>query len=143
MQVEYTDAFIHQLAGVLGHLDKSNQGADFNALLEDKPIPYLELDNQGVIIRSNQHIADLLGEEPEQSLGDSIFDKAIFSVSEEKWHFEEQLRRPEVSQMKLQIKLSESSTATFNVLLAPYFKAAGTKRFDMFVFLLNLEPATA
>ena len=143
MQVEYTDDFIHQLAGVLAHLDKSNQGADFNALLEDKPIPYLELDNRGVIVRSNQHIADLLGEEPEQSLGDSIFDKAIFAASEEKWHFEEQLRRPEVSQTKLQIRLSDSNTATFNVLLAPYFKAAGTKRFDMFVFLLNLEPATA
>lgn len=143
MQVEYTDAFVHALAEVLAGADKSNQGADFNALIADKPIPYLELDNRGVIVRSNQQIADLLGEAPEQSLGDSIFDKVIFEVKEQKWHFEEQLRRPEAAQMKLQLKLSESNAATFNVLLAPYFKSAGSKRFDMFVFLLNLEPLTA
>jgi PAS domain S-box-containing protein len=143
MQVEYTDAFVHELAEVLARADKSNQGADFNALLENKPIPYLELDNRGVIVRSNQQIADLLGEVPEQSLGDSIFEKVIFEVKEQKWHFEEQLRRPEVAQMKLQLKLSDSNAATFNVLLAPYFKSAASKRFDMFVFLLNLEPPTA
>lgn len=142
LQAETTDEFVDKLGDIVLELEESTDQVAMDNLLRDKKIPVIEMDQKGIIVFVNNGIEKILGTEELALIGADIHSFLHFNNQEEEIYFDNKIRTPSLSQLKLKFKVKQDQIMMFNIFITPRFNFVEEQDFfTMLILLMNVEPS--